>query len=669
MIDNASIPSESSEKKDYTTGTPWLDCDLEGNVTPETNVSLKDHFALAVCKDKILSLEIPQGYSSGGTTMDIVLQNVKDIKQMFLGDAPKERSALLAYNLFWLMKDWDSRNAQGVSPLKKLIDKIEAIDTVQALAAYLLETPEEEQFARLWEGGSTEDLVDSTKRVLGFVAADLLLEDSAEYLEPTELGKIKKGAMERCLKTILLKLGYTEEESLKKIDNCFAFEKLLAPTIPTAEEQNSPEYFSNANNFFSYDDVKKMAGILPVLERLEAEGFPKADTYLVIMPKFLPRLSELFTQENLPMIKDCLIMRNAFSAVRYLDRECFDARIRYGNEVYGATGTLPDEDYFTSLVSTLLKWPVGRLYAETYLRESDKIRISNMIDKIIKTYHGIINDAEFLSDTTKANAIEKLDSMKKFVLYPDSWEKYDCPNLRFPSKEEGGTLWQAITAIRADKHARDVKEHFEPVDKDKWPEPPSKVNCQYNVATNSVYIYGAFTQGEMYSSEMSDEEMLGRIGWVCGHEISHAFDANGGQFDKYGNMNKWWTDEDYAAFLKRNEKMAAYYNNMHPWEGQNFRGNIMTGEGTADMGGLKAILRIAKEMENFDYDALFRSLSYVWLSKGTIGEALEHINDPHPMGYLRVNCTLQQFDEFLNFYGIKEGDGMYLAPEDRVAIW
>ena len=157
--------------------------------------------------------------------------------------------------------------------------------------------------------------------------------------------------------------------------------------------------------------------------------------------------------------------------------------------------------------------------------------------------------------------------------------------------------------------------------------------------------------------------------WVIGHEISHAFDSSGAQFDKDGNMNNWWTEEDYAAFLKRNEKMAAYYNAMHPWAGQDFRGGIMTGEGCADMGGMKAVLRIARQMEGFDYDRLFRSLGEVWLEKGSLQRAYNQINDPHPMGYLRVNGTLQQFDEFLNFYGITEGDGMYLAPEDRVAIW
>ena len=214
-----------------------------------------------------------------------------------------------------------------------------------------------------------------------------------------------------------------------------------------------------------------------------------------------------------------------------------------------------------------------------------------------------------------------------------------------------------------------VKEYSEPVDKEEWGDAPQTVNCFYNPLNNSLYILGAYAQGGMYNSEMSDEELLAKLGTVIGHEVSHAFDSKGAQFDKDGNMANWWTEEDQAAFLERNQKMVAYYNAMHPWEGQDFYGSIMTGEAGADMAGMKVMLRIAAGMEDFDYDAFFRAFADAWLTKDTLQMAYIRINDVHPMLYLRINCTLQQFDEFLDFYGITEGDGMYLAPADRVIIW
>ena len=168
---------------------------------------------------------------------------------------------------------------------------------------------------------------------------------------------------------------------------------------------------------------------------------------------------------------------------------------------------------------------------------------------------------------------------------------------------------------------------------------------------------------------MSDEELLGTLGIMIGHEISHAFDSTGAQFDKNGDMRSWWTEEDYAKFLERNKKMVDYYNAIHPWEGQDLHGSAMTGEACADMAGFKAMLRIAAKNPDFDYDKFFRTFASRWLSKDTLQYAYIRINDTHPMNYLRTNCTLQQYDEFLDFYGITEGDNMYLAPEDRVAIW
>lgn len=661
--------STGSPVTDYTTGTPWPAIDLEGVVTEDMEVSLKDNFVLAVNKDRILALEIPEGYSSGGTTMDLIMQNVEDTKKMFLGSAPTEHDAKLAYDLFWLMMDWDGRNAQGIRPLKGMTDKVEAIDSIDALNAYFLDTPPEKQLSAPWVYGPEEDFKDSSHYVLAIGPGELLLKDSAEYSNLTDYGKIKKDAVTELAKKMLIKLGYSEKDAEKKIENCFAFETLIAAKTPSSEQQNSPDFLASIYNIHGYEEVKKAQGKIPVLQKMEKDGFPKAETFLVMIPDYLPMLDELYTQENLPLIKDYMIVSAVVEHAGDLDRECYEWNIAYKNALSGASGMLPDEDIFSPLVAKKLKWPVGRLFAETYLRQEDKDRITEMIRKIIEEYHGIINDADFLSDTTKAKAIEKLDALGIGVFYPDSWEKYECPELNFSSKDEGGSLWQALEAIVAYDLTKSIREYGKPVDKEEWPITPNTVNCGYLRSNNSVYIMGAFAQGQMYNSNMTDEEVLGRLGWVMGHEISHAFDANGGQIDKYGNMNSWWTEEDYAAFLARNEKMVEYYNNMHPWEGQDFHGKIMTGEGCADMGGMKAVLRIAAKSKDFDYDTFFRSLALVWLEKCTLQAAYYQIEDVHPMGYLRVNCTLQQYDEFLDFYGITEGDGMYLAPEDRVNIW
>ena len=655
---------------DYSTGTPWPDIDLDGVVTPDTPAELKDNFALYVNKDKILDLEIPEGYSYGGTVRDLMLLQAADVKNMFLGEAPESHDARLAYDLFWLMMDWDSRNALGVAPLKEMTDAVEEISSIEELMAYFVEMPIEEQIGSLWSCGAMQDLVNSDRYILAISDAGLLLEDSAEYRELTPYGKVKKDAYCALAEKMLLKLGYSKEQTAQKIDNSFAFETMLADAIYTNEERQRPDYFARIYNIYSREELEAAQGKLPVLACMEqAEGYPAAEEYLVMEPAYLEKLNELCTEENLPLIRDMLIVCGAIRQAGSLDRECYEWSVACENAISGATGILDDEIVFSGAASEMLSWPVAQLYTETYLHQEDKDRISAMVDEILDAYHGILGGADFLSDETRAKAIEKLEAIDKRILYPDSWEKYSCEKLNFTSREEGGTYWDAAKAITAFLLNQNVEDYTKPVDKEKWISAPQVVNCFYNPQTNSIYIMGAFARGGMYNSDMSDEELYGTVGAVIGHEISHAFDSSGAQFDKTGNMFSWWTEEDYATFLERNEKMAAYFNAMHPWEGQDFYGSIMTGEACADMAGVKVMILLAAEKQDFDYDLFFRTYAGVWLLKDTLEMAYVRINDTHPMGYLRINATLQQYDEFLGFYGITEGDGMYLPPESRIAVW
>ena len=254
-------------------------------------------------------------------------------------------------------------------------------------------------------------------------------------------------------------------------------------------------------------------------------------------------------------------------------------------------------------------------------------------------------------------------------MYPDDWKDYSFEDVNFASKEEGGSLWAAYCALNKHEHDKRVRDITNPFNRKIWDTLPFNGYCTYTPSGNSITISAAYAQDPNYRADMSDEELYAYIGPAIAHEIAHAFDAKGAQYDKDGNFINWWTDEDYAAFNEKNEKLAAYYNGMHPWEGQDFNGKAMVGEACADMTALKCMLRIAAGKPGFDYDKFFRCYADRCATKETLSWAMVLLEDEHPMNYLRVNANLQQFDEFLDFYGITEGDNMYLAPEDRVAIW
>ena len=673
MLLTVSAAAFADEAKiDYTTGTPWLCSFLETNITPDTpKPDLADDFFLACNLEALQELEIPDGYNRYGTQEAVAVQTIEDVKNLFTsGDEAESHDAQLALNLYSLYMDWDSRNALGVAPLKELTDAVEAIDSLDTLTHYLSELPPEDQIFGLYVCFHEQDLDDASSYILEIDPAGLMMDDAAEYRELTALGKAKKDEYSALASKILIKLGYSEEEAAEKIENCLAFETELASAMLTVADRRKPDYISRINNHYTREELAEAQGNVPLIATFEkSKGYPEADHYLLTEPDWLARLNSLYTEEHLTGIKDYLIVNGIIVSADSLDRECYGWFNDCNNAIRGSIGDLPIEIIFSQRVADILAWPVARLYCEKYLDQGDKERISALIDEIISEYHGIINEADFLSDATKAAAIEKLEAIDKRVLWPDDWSKYGCEGLEIPSAADGGSLWEAKKEIVRYNSKKNVEEYSGPFDAEKWTYIPSEFNCGYDPGNNSILILGAFAQGDMYHSEMSDEELFSRLGIVIGHEISHAFDSTGAQFDKNGNLKQWWADEDWAAFEQRVDKLVEYYDKIHPWEGQDYLAAMKSGEACADMGGLKCMLRLAAKREGFDYDRFFRSFAHLWMSKGTLNTVYAYINDEHPLPYLRVNCIVQQYDEFLDFYGIKEGDGMYLAPEDRVNIW
>ena len=237
-----------SEEIDYTTGTPWPDTDLVGVVTADTETNLKDNYALAVNKDKLLSLEIPAGYATAGTMPNLSVQAGEDLKNMFLGDAPEGHDELLAYNYFQLLMDWDGRNALGIAPLKAQVDQVEAIGSVEELTAYLT-LPSEDRLSKLWSYEVLTDLMDSSRNIIDLENAPLLLQDAAEYTALTPYGNMFKQAYTELARKMLSKLGYTENEAEQKIENWLAFETMIAASSYTKAEQKSPDFYAKALNY------------------------------------------------------------------------------------------------------------------------------------------------------------------------------------------------------------------------------------------------------------------------------------------------------------------------------------------------------------------------------------------------------------------------------------
>ena len=655
---------------DYTTGNPWLCSMIRDTVTKDTPADPKDDYYLYVNKDKLVSGELTDQKPEIGTLLDVQYKVDEDIKKMFTGGRPENHDARLVYDLYHLAVDWESRDALGVAPLKEITDTIEAVSSLEELTAYFTEPVDGEPRRKLWRAFSLIDPVHSDRNILMVNYMGLLRKDSAEYSDPSPDSEMYTGRYLDLAEYLLVRTGYSEEEAKQKVENCLKLEGMVAPTIPTQEERSDPDFDASQNKYVSREELQKIAGNIPVLDELEkSQGFPVQDEYMFPCPEFFVKLNELYTEENLPLMKDYLIVHNALSEAPQLDHECFEKERHMFDDIDGPQGET-DEEYLLGMAGAQLHWAVGRLYSEKYLKQEDKDRISALVDEIIEAYHDVLDQADWISDETRKNAIEKLDAIDRRILYPDSWEDYDYPGLEFKPAEEGGTYYDAYSKIQKFLQEQDVKNFTRPVDNRKWSGKPQEVNCGYHPLENAIYILGAFAQGDIYNSEMSDEELYAKLGTVIGHEISHAFDIRGSQYDKDGNQVDWWTAKDKEEFRSRNNKLIDCFNAIHPWEGQDLDGLSKAGEACADITGMKCILGIAAKKPDFDYDAFFRAYADLWFAKmEPSGARFYAEEDVHPLKYLRVNVTLQQFDEFLETYGIKEGDKMYLAPEDRIIIW
>lgn len=316
-----------------------------------------------------------------------------DLKNMLVNGQPQSHDEKLVTDLYGLLMDWEARDAAGVAPLEEMTNHIEGISSIDAITQYFVHSEFNDVMSDLINVGLNANYSDSSRNVIYIDACFLLLEDSAEYSQLTDNGKLKKEAYTELLEKMLVKIGYSQEEAVKKIENSLTFEGRLSPAIYTTWEMQEPDYIAKINNQYTRDELKASEGIFPLLEQLEERyGIPENVTYMVISPQYFEKLNTVYTDEYLPEIKDYLIVHTVLDMVQYLDHESYIWNCECQNKINGVSTMLEDDATFARLTGKLLPWPTARLYSSTYLSETDKQRITTLVNEVIEEYHGIIGD-------------------------------------------------------------------------------------------------------------------------------------------------------------------------------------------------------------------------------------------------------------------------------------
>ena len=649
----------------------WLCSDVQGFVTEDTPAELKDDFALYVNKPWILQAEIPAISPSITPLVDNMLLVKERQIALMKDDSLTGHDADLVHKFYKLMTDWDARNAQGVKPVMPYIEAINAADSMESLTGFMYA---KNNLLRLLPITVNVD-PDPTDPDIYTAEIDhqlLMLGTASEYTNRTEIGDELYEETHRIAMYMLQAVGYSEEEAEVIFANALVYETQIAAHIPAPLPRSDPRYYESKINYFTPEELTALAGDFPIMDMLASLGMSGGKRYLVVQPDYIAGLQEVFTEENLPLIRDWFIVNTLTHVTNLLDKKTeLDISAIYTELEGSARPGISEDLSVLGTLEELLPVPLDNLYIQKYCTEQMRQDVLDLVNEIIPYYRSMLESVDWLSEETRNAAIEKLDAMDVKAVYPD--ETADWSGLDYAGPEEGGTLLEAYSAITDFRISLKAARIDTPVDKKAWNQtlnPASSVGAQYSPENNSINIFAGILNGEFYNEGMTYEQMLGGIGFTIGHEISHAFDTLGSQYDKNGAVSNWWSEEDSAAYRSRVDKLAAWYDGFIPFEGAEYYGEEIQTEACADMASMKCLLAIAADKEDFDYDMFFRQFASNWRDQSTLDSLkMKILIDHHPMHYMRINATLAQYDEFLDFYGIKEGDGMYIAPEDRVAIW
>ncbi len=664
-----STGSVAEGSMDYTGGSPWINSNIVSNVESVSDVDLKDNFDLAINGDWVKEHEIKSGESnytmlvSFGDTL-----NQRLLELMQTDSESEDHNEKLVTTLYQEFMNWEDRDAEGTEPLMPYLQEIESLQNQEDLEAYFTKT--DYKFSNLLMLYPAVAPDDTSLYILGVSSPELFLDDTADYEDLENMSAYSQqtyDCKEEAVETVLTQCGYTEDEVKEIFEGAIQFEKKMAEFCYTNDEVALSETMEQVyKQVYSPQELEKYHWYSLVDEHCKANGMKEIPAvWLDQKEEYYEHLDELLSEDNLELIKDYLLAHTASSAIENLDKETFYKAKDIKNKLNGSEGYREETEYGVDLVSDSLGWPLSKLYCDRYVTAEDKQTIYDLIEEIIDGYKAMLEEEDFLSEATKEKAIEKLDKLRINCMYPDDWSDYNYDDL-----ELSDSYFESMVAIKEYETKKEVEDFNEPVNLDEWADIPIDQNSCYLCTNNSINILPGLLGDVLYNSDMSKEEVYGMAGGVIGHEISHAFDAIGATYDADGNYADWWTSEDKEAFKAMTDELVAYYNDISVWEGLSCNGELNKTEACADMGGMAVLLRLASEDPKFDYQKFFESFAEAWAQNITPETANYYCSyDSHPLNYLRVNVTVAQFQEFYDTFDVKEGDGMYIAPEDRVKIW
>ena len=607
------------------------------------------------------------------TTNNDALTILKDAASKNLSSKTDQGKAA---NLYKTIMDTVSRNKQGIAPLRPYLSKIDAVKTVKDLEALLIEMEPEGGlgFFGIYIG---TDAKDSNKNSVHISPGSLGLPDRDYYVSEDADSKEKREKYVAHVSRMLKYLGYREREALKQAQNILALETAMAqPRLDRVERRDRRKSY----NPMTVAELQQLTPAINWNKYLKGVGISKVDTLIVSQPKYMTALQGLLKENKVEDWKAYMkwTLLNKNSGYLSTDIETADWEF-YSKTLKGAIKEESRDKNALQTVNGNIGEALGKLYVEQKFPAEAKAKAESMIKNVMRAFENRINRLPWMAKSTRENAIQKLRKLTVKIGYPDKWKDYSALTIKSPA--EGGSFFGNITNVRRWNHQKGLEKLGKPVDKTEWGMAPQIVNAYFNPSNNEIVFPAGILQPPFYDYRADEAINYGGIGAVIGHEISHGFDDSGSRYNADGNLVNWWSDEDLEKFTGLGGALADQYSQLQPLPGTYVDGKFTLGENIGDLGGVNAaydgLLLYLKEKGNpglidgyTPEQRFFISWATIWRTKMR-DEAIKNQvkTDPHSPGMYRAYVPLQNVDAFYEAFGIKEGDGMYVAPDKRVKIW
>ncbi len=647
----------------------------------DTSADPKNDFFRYVNGKWLDSTEIPADKTAWGSFYELRKKTDEDalaILKKSLDDPnldPKSDQAKAVY-LYQTIMDTVSRNKLGIEPLKPYLEKIDAINDVAGLQAFLAEM-EPTGGAGFFGFGVGSDAKDSNLNVAYLGSGGLGLPNREYYTDDDEDSKEKREKYVAHITRMLQFLGDSEEAANVEAKQVLAFEtRLAAPRLDKVSRRNPEKRY----NPMSPERLQKIVPAVNWKQYFDEIGATDLKRVIVSDLGYMEALQGILAENNISDWKAYLRWSALNNAAGLLSTELERANWEfYSKALRGAKEQRPREERALQTINWTIGEALGQLYVDEKFPPEAKAKAEKMIQNVIKAFENRINKLDWMSEDTKKKAIEKLNATKIKIAYPDKWKDYSA--LEVKSVADGGSYLENSLNAAKWNFNKDMGDLNKPVDKTEWFMAPQIVNAYFNPSYNEIVFPAAILQPPFYNYTADEAVNYGGIGAVIGHEISHSFDDSGAKYDAEGNLNNWWTDEDKTQFEALGKELADQYSAIEVLPEVFINGEFTLGENIGDLGGVNAAydalqLHFAENGRPEDIDGFtaeqrfFMSWGTVWRTKMR-EEALRNRikTDTHSPGMYRAYVPLQNIDAFYEAFGIGENDKMYIAPEKRVKIW